>query len=169
MTGRTLTTVCVLLALITGVGTARAAEKDTLVLRALTGPKGGDVRITVPAADAGAEIERFEQLKVRLTAPDGSKTKTVDLQEVPAPGGVADIDLGDVERGATVTVDVHVRGEKQQGTTHLQGATTVKVRPDLVVSAVNAAPADAGDACGGTSSSIWPSSMAARARERPSR
>ena len=140
MTVRTLTAVCALLALTTGVGTARAAEKDTLVLRALTGPTGGNVRITVPAADAGGEIERFEQLKVRLTAPDGSKTKTVDLQEVPAPGGVADIDLGDVERGATVTVDVHVRGEKQQGTAHLRGATTAKLRPDLVVSAVNAPP-----------------------------
>jgi hypothetical protein len=140
MRARTFTAVWVLIALVTGVGTAAAAEKDTLVLQALTGPKGGDVTITVPAAAGAGEVERFEQLKVRLTEPDGSKTKTVDLQDVPAPGGVADVELGEVERGATVTVDAHIRGGKQQGITHLRGETTAKLRPDLVISAVNAPP-----------------------------
>jgi hypothetical protein len=129
---------CLLCLVALGADAAGAADKDALVLTALTGPKGGSVTIALPSAERGAEIERFEQLKIRLVAPDGSHTKVVDTQDVTASGGVAEVQLGPVERGTRVEVDVHVRGEKQQGSSHLSGETIARLRPDLVVAAVHA-------------------------------
>ena len=140
MKARTMAAVCALGVALAGVGAAGAAEKDTLVLKALTGPKGGDVVITIPAAEGADQVDRFEQLKIRLSGPGVAPVKVVDLTDVAAPRGVAAVELGEVARGATVEVDVHVRGIKSQGTTHLRGTTTAKLRPDLVVTALQAPP-----------------------------
>ncbi len=64
---------CVVFAFAAGAGTVGAADaKDVLQLVALTGPGGGDVTITVPAAAGGADVEAFEHVHIRLIAPEGS-------------------------------------------------------------------------------------------------
>lgn len=123
-----------------GGGTAGAAEgKDVLELRALTGPKGGDVRITVPAADGGVAIARFERVQVRLT-PRGETepTRVLNRKDVSAENGVAEVTLGEVERGTKVEVQVHVRENEPPRTTIMRGDAIAKLRPDLVVAAVYA-------------------------------
>ncbi len=124
-------------------GAAGAAEKDELTLRALTGPKGGDVTITVPAASGGAAVESFEHVQVTLTPPEGAddpSTSVLNLKDVPADSGVANVVLGPLESGTHLEVQVHVREAKPPRTTILRGDTIVKLRPDLVVAAVDAPP-----------------------------
>ena len=129
-----------LAAVAAGGGSAGAAEgKDVLELRALTGPKGGDVRITVPAAEGGAAIVRFEHVQVRLTPPDETEpTRVLNRKDVAAEKGVAGVTLGEVERGAKVEVQVNVREDEPPRTTILRGDAIARLRPDLVVAAVYA-------------------------------
>ena len=62
-----------------------------------------------------------------------------ELKDVPAPGGVAQVDLGEVARGATVNVKVHFRGDARQ-LHELRSVATARLRPDLVVAEVHAPP-----------------------------
>ena len=133
--------VSVVAALGAGGGTASAAEaKDVLLLTALTGPKGGDVTITVPASQGGAEVDRFEHVHVRLVAPAGSgrPNRILNREVVAAKDGVGKLALGTVERGTRVEVQVQVRESEPPGTAILRGDGIAKLRPDLVVAAVRA-------------------------------
>ena len=125
---------------IAGGGTAAAAEsKDTLELRALTWHKGGDVRITVPAAEGGAAISRFEHVQVRLIPPGETEVaRVVNRKDVAAQQGVAGVALGTVQPGTKLDVQVHARAGEDAPTTILRGDTVAKLRPDLVVAAVHA-------------------------------
>ena len=129
-----------LAAVATGSVSAGAAEgKDVLELRALTWKQGGDVRITVPADQGGEVIERFEHVQVRLTPPGETEaTRVLNRNDVAADKGVAGMQLGDVERGAKVDVQVQVRENGSSRTTVLRGDTVARLRPDLVVAAVYA-------------------------------
>ena len=62
------------------------------------------------------------------------------LTNVAAPGGVAEIELGPVARGATVSASVHVRSSSTGGLFLLRRAAIARLRPDLVVAAVHAPP-----------------------------
>ena len=66
--------------------------------------------------------------------------KILNLKDVPAPNGVATIELGPLERGAAVGVMVQVRGEQSPRTVILRADVTARLRPDLVVTAVHAPP-----------------------------
>jgi len=122
----------------TTAGAATAADKPTeaLELSALTGPEGADLYITAPA---GATA--FEHLHIRIRAAEGSDeqaNRIVNLKDVAAPNGVATIDLGEVGRGAAVSIDAHVREQSPPRTAIHRGETIVKLRPDLAVAAVHA-------------------------------
>ena len=123
-----------------GGAAGAAAAKDVLALTALTGPQGGDVTITVPAAHGGMDVERFEHVQVRLVAPTGSDDpeRVLNRKDVAAPNGVGRLVLGDVARGTKVEVQVHVRESDPPRTSILRGDGIAKLRPDLVVAAVHA-------------------------------
>ena len=119
-------------------GAADPPATKALELSALTGPQGADLYIQVPPGAAA-----FEHVHVQIRAPEGSDERAnriINLKDVAAPDGVATIDLGEVGRGAAVSVDVHVREEKPPRTAIHRGATIVKLRPDLAVTAVHAPP-----------------------------
>ena len=52
--------------------------------------------------------------------------------------GSATVDLGPLERGTAVDVQLHVREQKPPRTRILRGDGIAKLRPDLVVAAVHA-------------------------------
>ena len=116
-------------------GAADPTNADALELSALTGPEGADLYIEVPA---GATA--FEHVRVEIRAPEEQAVRIVNVKAVAGQDGVATIDLGEVERGATVSVEAHVRGEGIPLTAIRRGETIVKLRPDLVVAAVHAPP-----------------------------
>ena len=133
--------VSVLATLGAGGGVAGAADaKDVLQLTALTGPNGGDVTITVPAAEGGGHVSRFEHVHVRLVAAAGSDApdRVVNRKDVAAQNGVGKLALGDVARGTKVEVQVHVRESNPPRTSIMRGDAIAKLRPDLVVAAVRA-------------------------------
>ena len=123
-----------------GGGTATAAErKDALELKALTWHKGGDVRITVPAAAGGAAIARFEHVQVRLTPPGATEVaRVVNRKDIEAQDGVAGVALGAVEPGTKLDVQVHIQADEAAKTSILRGDAIAKLRPDLIVAAVHA-------------------------------
>ena len=106
----------------------------SLQVGALTGPQGGLLTIEV---DAGATAPAVTGLKYVQVSVNGQVTRV--LSTVPAPGGVAEIELGPVPRGATVSAKFYVRDAKQ-ALVQLSRATIARLRPDLVVAAVHAPP-----------------------------
>ena len=129
--------ISVLAALGTG-SAATAASDETLQVTALTGPAGGDITITLPdGTDAGS----IEQLSIRLFAPAGSPehgARVLNLKRVVAPNGTATVELDSLERGTAVVVRLNIREQSPPRIRVLQGATTAKLRPDLVVTALHA-------------------------------
>ena len=62
------------------------------------------------------------------------------LTSVPAPNGVAEIELGPVGRGATVSAKLYVWDSTTKALVQLRRAAIALQRPDLVVAAVRAPP-----------------------------
>jgi hypothetical protein len=110
----------------------------TVALRALTGPKGGDLALTVDRAQqSGCTIpETLKKVQLKLFALDGTLAWTRNLSAVAANGGETDLALGAVERGQRVEVELLVQTGDSVRTYVLRGVTTVRLRPDLVVRAV---------------------------------
>ena len=132
---------CVLVTLGLGGPAAAAEGEDVLQLTALTGPAGGDLTITVPASAGGSEVDAFEHVQIRLIAPvesDEKPNRIINLKAVDARRGSATIDLGPLERGTAVDVQLHARELKPPRTRILRGDGIAKLRPDLVVAAVHA-------------------------------
>ena len=113
---------------------AAAEVPYSLELGVLTGPQGGDLRIQVVPKPGEAAVTVLRQVRVQV---NGKLTR--ELKDVAAPGGVAQVDLGKVARGATVNVKVHFRGTSRQ-LQELRSAATARLRPDLVVAKVHAPP-----------------------------
>lgn len=86
---------CVALAIGTA-GAAGAADPpatETIVLSALTGPRGTDLYVTGPQGTTA-----FEHVQIQIRH-DGAN-RIVNLKNVGAPGGTATIELEGVGRGA---------------------------------------------------------------------
>ncbi|HUQ21384.1 MAG TPA: hypothetical protein VM049_00045 [Gaiellaceae bacterium] len=119
-------------------GAAGPPVAGAVQLTALTGPQGADLYIEAPPGTAA-----FEHVHVQIRAPEGSDeqaNRIINLKDVAAPGGVARIDLGLLNRGATVSAQAHVREQSPVRTAIHRGETVVRLRPDLVVVAVHAPP-----------------------------
>ena len=134
---------------VAGAGTSARADDGapaalySVALRALTGPAGADLTVTVDAAPAAPAVDMLKKVQVKVFAADGSVESVRNLQDVPAPGGRAELHLGQVERARRVEADVHVQDERPyvrggERTYILRGATTTRLRPDLVVGGVHA-------------------------------
>jgi hypothetical protein len=103
-------------------------------LRALTGPAGADLAVTIAATQACAVPETLKKVQLKTFAADGSLVRTRNLTDVAAPGGTTGaIDLGDVPRDRRIEADVLVQAEAPNRTYPLHATTTTLLRPDLVV------------------------------------
>ena len=107
----------------------------SLQVSALTGPQGGLVRIEVDAEAPAPAVATLTYVQVSV---NGATIRV--LRNVAAPDGVAEIDLGPVARGATVSAGVHVRNPTTAELVQLRRAAIARLRPDLVVKAVHAPP-----------------------------
>jgi hypothetical protein len=117
---------------------APAVAPYSLESRALTGPQGADVTLDVDNAPGHAAVDMLKKVQLKIFAADGKLDDVRNLTDVPARGGVANILLGEVERGRRVEADVLVQTAEPAQTYKLRSATWTRLRPDLVVNAVHA-------------------------------
>lgn len=110
-------------------GTVGAASNPySISLQALTGPQGGTLAITVTKDPASAAVDSISHVHV----------DDQDFKDVPVQNGIATLELGPVERGTLLHVQAQIKPATQSPMFVLRDTTTVKLRPDLVVSAVHA-------------------------------
>ena len=124
-----------------GHGCPAAADPPscyTIELSALTGPQGADLTLDIAAAAGCAGVETLKKVQLKMFAADGSLDDVRNLQDVPAPGGSANIELGQLERQRRIEADVLVQTGTPPRTHVLRGETTTLLRPDLVVATVQA-------------------------------
>jgi hypothetical protein len=120
---------------------AGAAEAPySLQLRALTGPRGADLRLEVDAAAGNPQVSALKKVQLKVYAMDGSLEDVRNLTDRNAPDGVETLDLGAVERGRLVEAEVLVQPRGTERTYVLRGSARTRLRPDLVVAAVDAPP-----------------------------
>jgi hypothetical protein len=113
-------------------------EAYSLEFRALTGPKGADATVALRPAAGCSEVTTIKLIHVRIYATDGSKEDVLSLRDVAAPGGVATVELGQLEREQRIVANVMVQTGTPERTYVVRGETTTRLRPDLTVAAVNA-------------------------------
>jgi hypothetical protein len=106
----------------------------TMTLLALTGPQGADLTIDVDAPAGAPAVEMLDRVRVTVeTGPRPVQEVVVNLNDVAAVDGVANVKLGQMARGRVLEVQVLFRAKYL---TLLQGTTRTKLRPDLVVKTV---------------------------------
>ena len=110
----------------------------TMTMRALTGPKGADLRLTVTAPAGERDVDMLKQVQLKIYAEDGSLGDVRILRNLAAPDGLRTILLGELERGRLVEADVLVEGDTPERTYVVRGSARTKLRPDLAVTAVAA-------------------------------
>lgn len=110
------------------------ASAYTMQLRALTGPAGADLTVSVVAKAGCALPDVFTNIRVRTFGANGALVRTQNLVGVGAPHGVAnEIALGRVPRHRRVVADVTFDTGSPARTYSLHGAVRTLLRPDLVV------------------------------------
>jgi hypothetical protein len=128
-------------------GAARAADPPScssstgtysLALSALTGPQGADLTLKVIAGPGCAEAETLKKVQLKTFRADGALDEVRNLTDVAAPTGVADIELGRLQRGRLVQADVVVQPDPAGRAYIARGEATTRLRPDLVVATVHA-------------------------------
>ena len=117
-------------------GDAPQTTGYSMKLRALTGPKGADVRFQIEAAVDVAPVEVLKKVQLKIFAADGSLDDVRNLKDVAAPDGIANIALGQVARDRRVETDVLVQTGSPERTYVVRGKTTTMLRPDLVISSM---------------------------------
>jgi hypothetical protein len=131
----------------TGATVARAEGSDkcqneeapySVGLTALTGPLGADltVNMDVDTGSSCALPHALKKIQVKTFDADGTLADERDLNDVPAPGGVAAVDLGKVPRDRRVSVQVLVKNGTR--TFVIRRTTRTLLRPDLVVEKLTA-------------------------------
>jgi hypothetical protein len=113
---------------------AEAPDAPALTLRALTGPKGGTL-------DVRAATQELDHVHVQLYAPDtpeDAEPETLDFKHVELDDSAATLPLGTVERGTRLAVMAQSRVGNR--TVVSRGAAVARLRPDIVVTAVDAPP-----------------------------
>jgi hypothetical protein len=133
---RTLRLIVLAFAIATAPAASFAAAADspyTISARALLGPAGTDVYVSVTPAVAALDKV---QLKAWPVKPGAVQTR--NFFDVETAAGVATLHLDDVARDARIEVSAHVKDGPQN---NLETDALVRLRPDLVVRSVNV-PAD---------------------------
>jgi hypothetical protein len=115
-----------------------AAAAYSLQLKALTGPAGSDLTISVSASPGCALPGAFKSIQLKTFRANGSLMRTRNHIGVDAPGGVAkDIPLGSMPRRSRVVADVTFETGTPAQTYVLHGAVKTLLRPDLVVEEIS--------------------------------
>jgi hypothetical protein len=131
------------------IGAAGAARAENAVacpaetpygmqLTALTAPAGADLTIAVDAAPGCAAVDTLKKIQLKTFGADGTLEKVRNITGEAAPNGLANIDLGRLERNRRVEADVLVQTDPSQPTHVVRGHTTTLLRPDLVVRSAQA-------------------------------
>ena len=122
-----------------------AASRETngpysMTLRALTGPQGADLLVTMQAAPDAVPLETLKKVQVKIFDAVGEVAAVRNLKDVALEKGAVDIDLGHVPRERRIEAEVLVQTGPEPQTFVVTGATTTRLRPDLVVTAFYAPP-----------------------------
>jgi hypothetical protein len=106
-------------------------------LKALTGPAGADLTVTVdPVDEACAAPKELKKIRMKTFGEDGTLVSTRNVTDKAAPGGVANLDLGDLPRDRRIEAEVLVQTGTPERTHVLREATRTLLRPDLVVTKI---------------------------------
>ncbi len=112
-------------------------------LQALTGPGGTSLTVSIAADPASSCSVPDTLANVQLKTYNTAQTIWYlrNVANVPAPGGVATVDLGGVPRNRRVDVEVLVQTGTPAQTFAIDGTTKTLLRPDLVVQQLTPAQA----------------------------
>ena len=125
------------------LGATDAAADDppscyTIELSALTGQQGADLALDVAAAAGCADVQTLKKVQLKIYSADGSLDDVRNLKDVPAPGGSATIQLGQIARQRRIEADVLVQTGRRRERTLYAARRPRCLRPDLVVATVQA-------------------------------
>ena len=114
------------------------ATPYSMQLQALTGPGGADLRVAVSVDPASNCVtpDTLKTVQLKTFDPAEHFAWIRSVQDVPAPGGVADLDLGLIPHNRRIDAEVQVQAGTQSGTVVLRGTTKTLTRPDLVVQSI---------------------------------
>jgi hypothetical protein len=112
----------------------------TMTAGALTGPAKTDVALRFAAAAGCEPVTTVKKVQVKTFTEAGKVADVQNLADVDAPDGVAPLTLDRIERGRRIEVDALIQTGAPSRTFPVHDATTAKLRPDLVVSSVDAPP-----------------------------
>jgi hypothetical protein len=109
-----------------------------LETRALTGPKGVALTLRVTPAVTTDQVDALLKLQIKIFSASGKLAEVTNLKDVPAPGGMATIELGGLDRGQAIETLALIKPASAPETIVLRDATTVARGPDLSVAALRA-------------------------------
>jgi hypothetical protein len=133
----------------TAAGGARAGTKAasatcpskfaySLASGALTGKASTDLTLRFTAAAGCDAVTTVKSLQVTLPSTGGAIPLVASLQNVPAPGGVAQVSVSAVAQRTRINVLAAVITGSPAKTYSVNASTPSLLRPDLVVSKVSA-------------------------------
>ena len=114
------------------------AAPYTMTANALTGSVRTDLTLTFTTAPGCGAVTTLKHLQVKTYTDAGVTGLVRNLNDVPAPGGVAQVVLDSLERGLRITTDASIQTGLPPRTYIVEASTRSLMRPDLVVTAVHA-------------------------------
>src|SRR5256885_12996981 len=78
----------------------------SLALTTLTGPQGADATLAVSPAAGCAPVDTLKKVQLKTFTSGGKLDDVRNLDDVAAPHGVANVELGQLERGRRIEAQV---------------------------------------------------------------
>jgi hypothetical protein len=94
--------------------------------------------IAVDAAPGCAAVDTLKKIQLKTFGADGKLEDVRKMTDKAAPNGIANIDLGRLERNRRVEADVLVQTDSSKRTSVVRGHTTTLLRPVVTVESVQA-------------------------------
>jgi hypothetical protein len=133
-------------AIVATVATPLAAYGDdapacyTMTAAALTGQASTDLALRFSAAAGCDPVTSAKHVQVKTFTDAGKNDGVQNFDDVEVRDGVAQLPLDRVERGRRIEVDALVQTGRPPRTFPVRDATASRLRPDLVVTFVDAPP-----------------------------
>jgi hypothetical protein len=109
-----------------------------MTAHALTGSAHTDLTLTFTTAPGCGAVTTVKHVLIKTYTEAGVTGLVRNLNDVAAPGGVAQVVLDSLERGLQIKTDALIQTGTPPRTYIVESATRSLLRPDLVVSAVHA-------------------------------
>jgi gamma-glutamyltranspeptidase/glutathione hydrolase len=106
----------------------------SLSARALLGSDGTDIYLTISSATVPVP-DRIEKVQLKALPFEGDTLRTSNYFDLPAPGGVAVLNVGGLARHRPLHLIAHVKGGDQN---NVEADALVLLRPDLAVTSLSA-------------------------------